>query len=148
MAAIANGGQLVTPHVAAGLGLPSDPGNALSDSDSTGLDVAPPRPMPGLDARKLDLLREALRRVVADPKGTAHSAAGETLSFAGKTGTAECSPGSADHAWFAGYTPAESPRVAFVVVLEHAGDAAATAVPTAKRLVDRIESLDLTPSHR
>jgi penicillin-binding protein 2 len=138
MAAIANGGQLVTPHVAAGLGLPSDPGDSLSDSDAAALAIAPPRQIPGLDARKLELLREALRRVVADPKGTARSAAAEGPSFAGKTGTAETSPGAADHAWFAGCAPAESPRVAFVVVLEHAGDAAATAVPTATRLVQRL----------
>ncbi|HEY2148718.1 MAG TPA: penicillin-binding transpeptidase domain-containing protein [Pirellulales bacterium] len=148
MAAIANGGRLVTPHVAGGLGLPSEPGNSPSESDAAAFDVAPPRAIPALDARKLELLREALRRVVTDPKGTAHSAAGEGLSFAGKTGTAETSPGTADHAWFAGYAPAESPRVAFVVVLEHAGDAAATAVPTAKRLVDRMAALDVMSPHR
>ncbi|HKD38585.1 MAG TPA: penicillin-binding transpeptidase domain-containing protein, partial [Pirellulales bacterium] len=105
-AAIANGGRLVTPHVADSLGLPSDPGDLPSSIDAAALDIPPPKPIPGLDARKLELLREALRRVVTDPKGTAHSAAGDGLSFAGKTGTAETNRGSADHAWFAGYAPA------------------------------------------
>ncbi len=148
MAAIANGGRLVMPHVAAGLGLPSEPGNSLSESGSSVFDIAPPRAIPGLDARKLELLREALRRVVTDPKGTAHSAASDARSFAGKTGTAETSPGSSDHAWFAGYAPVESPRVAFVIVLEHAGDAAATVVPAARRLVDRLAALDIVWPHR
>jgi cell division protein FtsI/penicillin-binding protein 2 len=76
---------------------------------------------------------------VSDPKGTGHATiALDGLDIAGKTGTAELGDGSADHAWFAGYAPVEAPRVAFVIVLEHAGDAAATAGPVAKRLVEQL----------
>ena len=45
---------------------------------------------------------------------------------AGKTGTAQTDEQDNDHAWFAGYVPADRPRVAFVVVLEHAGNAGET----------------------
>ena len=142
MAAIANGGQLVTPHVAEGLGLAADPDAAPEQAGSAAIDIAPPRPIPGLDPRKLEIVREGLRRVVADPKGTGHATAAlESIAIAGKTGTAETGAGSADHAWFAGYAPADAPRIAFVVVLEHAGDAAATAAPAAKRLVERLQEL-------
>jgi penicillin-binding protein 2 len=142
MAAIANGGQLVTPHVAKGLGLAADPDGQDTDTDSPEIEIAPPRAIAGLDSRKLEIVRDGLRRVVADPKGTGHSTAAlEGIMIAGKTGTAETGAGSADHAWFAGYAPADAPRIAFVVVLEHAGDAAATAAPAAKRLVERLRDL-------
>ena len=140
MAAIANGGQLVAPHVAARLALAAsttdDPssGDALPD-----IEFPAPRAIPGLDSKKLEVVREGLRKVVSDPKGTGHATVAlDGLAIAGKTGTAELGDGSADHAWFAGYAPAESPRVAFVIVLEHAGDAAATAGPVAKRLVEQL----------
>ena len=140
MAAIANGGQIVTPHAGARLALATsttdDPssGDALPD-----IEFLAPRAIPGLDPKKLDIVREGLRKVVSDSKGTGHATVAlDGLDIAGKTGTAETGDGSADHAWFAGYAPAESPRVAFVIVLEHAGDAAATAGPVAKRLVEQL----------
>ncbi|HEV2973095.1 MAG TPA: penicillin-binding transpeptidase domain-containing protein [Pirellulales bacterium] len=143
MAAIANGGQLVTPHVAERISLPvSDSGDSAGDSDLPDLGISAPQPIPGLDSRKLDIVREGLRRVVADSQGTGHATiALEGVSIAGKTGTAETGDGTADHAWFAGYAPADNPQVAFVVVLEHAGDAAASAGPVARRLVECLQTL-------
>ena len=67
----------------------------------------------------------------------------ESIAVAGKTGTAVAGAGRCDHAWFAGYAPAAGPRVAFVVVLEHAGDGAAAAGPVAKRLVMRMRQLGM-----
>jgi cell division protein FtsI/penicillin-binding protein 2 len=40
------------------------------------------------------------------------------MNVAGKTGTASDSRGGNVHAWFAGYAPARSPRVALVIFLE------------------------------
>jgi len=140
MAAVANGGQRVTPHLASGLGLPE-----LADDQSTAdlaeiaddpIRIPTPRPIPGLDPATLATIREGLTRVVADPRGTAHGTVFcESIAIAGKTGTAQTGADRADHAWFAGYVPAEQPKLAFVVVLEHAGDAAEAAGPVAKRLV-------------
>jgi penicillin-binding protein 2 len=143
MAAIANRGQLVTPHVAARVALTS----STTDEPSTGaelpdLDIPAPQSVAGLDPKTLDVIRDGLRQVVSDPKGTGHATVSlEGLDIAGKTGTAETGDGSPDHAWFAGYAPADAPRVAFVIVLEHAGDAAATAGPVAKRLVEQLRDL-------
>jgi penicillin-binding protein 2 len=58
------------------------------------------------------------------------------VSIAGKTGTAEPGGGRPDHAWFAGYVPAERPKIAFAVVLEHAGSGGHAAGPVAKRFVE------------
>ena len=92
----------------------------------------------------LPAIREGLLRVVADPKGTAHGTVYmESTAIAGKTGTAETGEDQASHAWFVGYAPAEEPKVAFVVVLEHAGDAATAAGPVVKRLVLRMEQLGM-----
>ena len=82
---------------------------------------------------------EGLRRTVADPLGTAYDGDSQpAVSWAGKTGTAETGTDNQEHAWFAAYAPADQPRVALVVVLEHAGNASETAVPVAKRLVAEI----------
>ena len=143
MAAVANGGRLVTPHLAERLGLPAADGDAPADrSAPAAIETPAPRPIAGLDPRKLEIVRAGLRRVVADPRGTGHATiALAGIAIAGKTGTAQAGNGTADHAWFAGYAPADNPRVAFVVVLEHAGDAAATAGPIARRFVERLGEL-------
>lgn len=87
-------------------------------------------------------MREGLCRVVEDPSGTAYDTVRlPHLAIAGKTGTAESGGPQQDHAWFAGYVPAESPRYAFVVVLEHAGSGATAAGSVARNLVQRMQQL-------
>ncbi|HEY8551826.1 MAG TPA: penicillin-binding transpeptidase domain-containing protein, partial [Thermaerobacter sp.] len=66
------------------------------------------------------VIRDALRRVVADPTGTAHAlAATRGWTVSGKTGTAQVGGGerAPRWRWFAGWaTPAESDRVRFLMV--------------------------------
>jgi penicillin-binding protein 2 len=124
MAAVANGGRLVGPRLAAGRREAS---------------LAPR--IEGLSPATLAAVRKGLERVVADPLGTGYrTLRSQAASVAGKTGTAE-TDGEADHALFAGYAPAESPRVAFAVVLEHAGGGGDAAGPVARRLVETLASL-------
>jgi penicillin-binding protein 2 len=126
MAAVANGGLLVAPHV-------------VRQGPSPGDHPLPSQPVPGLTGSTLAALRAGLLRGVADTAGTAHGSLYlEQISIAGKTGTAEIGEGQPDHAWFAGYVPADRPRYAMVVVLERAGNAATAACPVAKRLVLRM----------
>jgi penicillin-binding protein 2 len=145
MAAVANGGLLVTPHVVSGLGLTEQgepTAEASAESAEPPIRVPPPRPIPGLHPATLAAIREGLERVVSDPRGTAHATVFlDSIEIAGKTGTAETGEDGAEHAWLAGYAPADRPRVAFAVALEHAGDAAETAGPVAKRLVLRLQEL-------
>jgi penicillin-binding protein 2 len=119
MAAIGNGGYLVSPRVV----VDSDASSAALDADRSPV----PRPasiqkIPGLSERTLATVRSGLEMVVQHPRGTGSSARVEMVTLAGKTGTAEVA-GRRDHAWFAGYVPARSPRIAYVVVLEHGGSA-------------------------
>jgi len=62
--------------------------------------------------------------------GMAHMTQPEApMKVAGKTGTAASDKGPWTHGWFAGYAPAENPRIALVVFLEkgHGSDAASIA---------------------
>jgi penicillin-binding protein 2 len=87
----------------------------------------------------LSRVREGLRKVVQDRHGTGYKYARlPEIEFAGKTGTAEVGGNRPDHAWFAGYAPANNPRVAFAVVLEHAGSGGREAGPVAKQLVQSL----------
>ena len=126
-AAIANGGKLVTPHLA------TRPSVAV---------VTESHPIPGLTVDMIDAIRTGLGRAVTDPEGTAHATVESTeISIAGKTGTAQTGNNQPDDAWFAGYAPADHPRLAFVVVLEHAGNAETAAGPIVRRLVERMNDL-------
>ena len=80
-----------------------------------------------------------LAKAVAEPTGTGYKTVRTpAISIAGKSGTAQVGRGQADHAWFAGYAPAEQPRIAFAVVLEHAGSGGKAAGPVARQLVEAL----------
>ena len=148
MAAIANGGVLVTPHVASALGLPDlADGQSTADLGDPVDDLIPPpaaRRIAGLTPPTLAVLREGLKRVVCDPHGTAHGTVWlDSIEVAGKTGTAENAMEGAEHAWFAGYAPADEPKWAVVVVLQHAGNAEEAAGPVAKRLILKMKGVGL-----
>lgn len=63
---------------------------------------------------------------------TATRAAG--MAIGGKTGTAQVGEGE-PHAWFIGFAPAESPKVAIAVVVPHGGEGARVAAPIAGRVL-------------
>ncbi len=148
MAAVASDGRLVTPHLVSRaekgtrFNLPERPGGCFAQIKPGPFFGS--RAIPGLKVSTLEEIREGLRRVVSDGKGTAHDTVYmESIAVAGKTGTAQTGADRADHAWFAGYVPADSPKLAFVVVLEHSGNGGEVAGPVAKRLVIRMRQLGL-----
>ena len=105
MAAVANGGFLVTPHVASRLEPPASDsaGDPIGDAETGTINATPPRPIRGLELSRLAMVQEGLRRVVADRHGTGYATVRlKGIEIAGKTGTAETGGGLADHAWFAG----------------------------------------------
>jgi peptidoglycan glycosyltransferase len=54
-------------------------------------------------------------------RGTGTLAAVPGVSVAGKTGTAQIDGSGAPHAWFIAFAPAEAPRVAVAIIVEHGG---------------------------
>lgn len=147
MAAIANGGYLVTPHLATSAG----PTSIETDGSTPVRPVfahPEPQPIPGLHPQTLAAVREGLYNVVHDPHGTGYKSIRlKEVAIAGKTGTAEVGGGRPDHAWFAGYAPADQPRVAFAVVIEHGGSGGKVAGPIARDFVKTLlETGLITPS--
>jgi penicillin-binding protein 2 len=139
IAAIANGGRLVTPRLADAAGL-ATVNSADAVDNSSSMSDAPQ--IAGLSSRSLEWVRMGLRQVVAHPQGTGYKTVRlQGISIAGKTGTAEPGQGRPDHAWFAGYVPADRPRIAFVVVLEHAGSGGHAAGPVAREFVQALVAL-------
>ena len=92
---------------------------------------------------------DTMRSVVNDPRGTGTAARIPNVPVAGKTGTAETAPGEKPHAWFIAFAPADHPRYAIAVLVEHGGsDNAETtggrvAAPIAKQV---LQTLLTTPA--
>lgn len=89
-------------------------------------------------------LARAMRSVVVEGTGR-RAMQGESISVAGKTGTAQLDEGM-PHAWFAGFAPYDGNReksIAFAVVVEHGGYGGSTAAPIARAIVDAAAGLGL-----
>lgn len=146
MAAVANGGRLITPRLVDSLG--SSPVASTGASDATA-DAYEPKPISDLSPRTLEWVRMGLAQVVADRQGTGYKTIRlDEVAIAGKTGTAEPGGGKPDHAWFAGYVPADRPKIAFVVVLENAGSGGHAAGPVARKFVQAMLEQGLLPGRR
>jgi penicillin-binding protein 2 len=131
MALIVNGGWLVTPHVVSDEGVSH---RSFEPSASPGHTARVK--INGLHEATLQAVRDGLIAAVEQPGGTAFRTARlADVQFGGKTGTAETSGNRPDHAWFAGFAPADDPRYVFVVVLEHGGSGSHAAAPVAREIV-------------
>jgi penicillin-binding protein 2 len=145
-AALANDGTLYQPQLV----------RSIETSSGTTVQEFPPRVRSIIDVEpgQLALIKNALHGVVEDSEGTAYSESIGDVDVAGKTGTAQVShvtPRSVDpkrvwyfnrdHAWFAGYAPANSPEIAIVVLIEHGGGGGKNAPPVAMRVVEAWQKL-------
>lgn len=98
----------------------------------------------------LDLIKQALVAVVNEPHGTGSGARVKGVQVAGKTGTAQIIALEAektlseggdlpeefkDHAWFVAVAPADDPKLALAVVVEHGGHGGSAAAPIARELI-------------
>ena len=115
VAAIANGGYLVTPHLH---GRPP-----------------PAQRIEGLSASTLGIVRRAMHRVVHGDRGTGRSARIEGLAIAGKSGTAQ-GPNRDDDAWFVAFAPYQRPEIAVVAVVEGGGGGGAVAAPVVRAVLE------------
>jgi len=144
-AAIANGGDVLRPHLAAQITRPNP-----QTGDTEVLREIEPEVVNtlGLDETSLVMMRQGLIDVVSGGGGTARSAfVGFPLDqyqVAGKTGTAQI--GSVDsgnnYAWFASYAPAAAPEYVVVVYVRGAGHGGDTAAPIAREIYEGIFELD------
>lgn len=125
-AAIANGGILMKPYLLERV------------ESSAGEEVKQFLPESAgslMTADEAEALSGLMRLVVTE--GTGSAVRTDAYSVAGKTGSAEFETGRETHAWFTGFAPAESPRLAVTVVVEEAGSGGQVAAPIARSIFDR-----------
>ncbi len=105
----------------------------------------------GLPASKKNLavVRQGLLEVVHGNRGTARRIRLPGIQIAGKTGTAQVFSRKAgekfnnkklrrtlqDHAWFVCYAPAQNPKIAIAVIIEHGEHGSSAAAPVARELI-------------
>ncbi len=135
IAAVGNGGDVPRPHL-----------DATQSFEPTHMEIRP---------EILSLIRAALVDVVN--LGTGRNAGLDGVQVAGKTGTAQVYRHSAgvdtdllpkderDHAWFVGYAPADDPKIAFAIVVEHGGHGGTTAAPIARKVLEVFFDPDRPP---
>ncbi|HLW47625.1 MAG TPA: penicillin-binding protein 2 [bacterium] len=121
MAAVANGGTLVTPHVVTEI--------RSLDGKVIARIAPPPSGRVNVSRETMAILHTGLAAVVTRGTGTGVLMPG--LTVAGKTGTAEASHGK-PYAWFAAYAPVDQPRLVVVAMVENAGFGAENALPVVK----------------
>ncbi len=128
-ATIANGGTLVTPHIA----------KAVLDAQGKVVrEITPKTSTVPVDPQHLKDIREGMYQSVnlIDGAGVAARQAGSGVAIAGKTGTAEFGPvlaatGKQDqHAWFTGFAPYGDPTFVVTVYFDR-GIGGAKAAPVA-----------------
>jgi penicillin-binding protein 2 len=151
IAAVGNGGTLYRPRIVKSI-VDSD-GNIVKsiESEITG----------GLPASKenLSLVQKGLLEVVQGDRGTARRIRIKGINIAGKTGTAQVFSRKAgekfdnenlgrnlrDHAWFVSYAPAEDPKIAICVIIEHGEHGSSAAAPVAGALIQKYLANTIKP---
>jgi peptidoglycan glycosyltransferase len=109
-AAVANRGKLMKPYLV----------DQLRAPDLTVIDQSEPEQLSQpISADVAAQLTQMMTSVVAN--GTGRKARIDGVQVAGKTGTAEVSPGVPPHTWFVGFAPADHPRIAVAVFIANGG---------------------------
>ena len=151
-ACIANGGHPIQPRL---LKTEKDTSEFANTAEAH-------KPSDWINPDHLAFLRETMMEVIKNPRGTAHARLynPNRPTIAGKTGTSQVRRISLqereegirkgedidwklrDHALFVGFAPAENPRYAVSVLVEHGGSGSSTAAPIARDLLWRALDLD------
>ena len=131
MAAIANGGRLVQPHIV----------RLVSGKPVV---YEPPRSM-GFKPSTIAAIRRGLFMAVS-VGGSGQNARISDIAVAGKTGSAQVVSSAKltrdvasiqPHAWFAGFAPLENPRIVLAVLVDHGGSGGAAAAPVARAIFEK-----------
>lgn len=127
-AAIANGGDVVRPHV------------AQQVEDPEGRVIQEIRPAPRrhveIQAAYRQAILDGLHAAAMEPGGTSYPVFGNwRQDIAGKTGTAERGVGNADQSWYVALAPYPDPQYVVAVTIERGGFGADSAAPAAAQIL-------------
>jgi len=143
ISAVFNGGMIYQPKVVKRVGYDTSEVFEFAPNLQRTLDFSD---------NNMKLVKEALIAVVNEPHGTGFNHARiKGINVAGKTGTAQVINLEAakkinpdgdvpdeflDHAWFVAIAPAENPKIAVAVIVEHGEHGGSTSGPIAKKLIE------------
>ena len=123
VAAVANEGRIMKPYIVA---------QVLDYHKKVLQETKPAVWLEPISTETAVSLKALMVQVVESGTGTRAALSG--VQVAGKTGTAEVAEGE-PHAWFAGFAPAEEPRVVVAVLVENAGTGGSVAAPIARAVI-------------
>ena len=143
-AMIANGGQMVTPHIAEDVEL------STGDTGQSGRQVwrvlATQQTTPsGVNPAALQAVQQGLWLGTHSVYGTSYGVFGHfPVSISGKTGTAEKdvtlpgypNPVKLSQSWWCGYGPSENPSIVVCAVIENGGHGGTAAAPAALQVFE------------
>ncbi|HEY8909230.1 MAG TPA: penicillin-binding transpeptidase domain-containing protein [Desulfosporosinus sp.] len=123
-AGIANHGVIMTPHIVE---------RVLDPAQTVLLEQKPQPWLTALSKEEADKITSAMVTAVTD--GTAAPGALPDVQVAGKTGSAEPGGDVTSHGWYIAFAPAEAPRIAVAVIVEHGGTGGGSAAPIARQIM-------------
>jgi len=141
-AMIANGGQLVTPHIAQDVEKPTSDTSSPTVLRELATQQATPS---GVDPTYLEAVREGLYAGTHSVNGTSYGVFGQfPVAIAGKTGTAEKdvtvpgypNPLKLNQSWWCGYGPFDDPSIVVCAVIENGGHGGTAAAPAALQVFE------------
>jgi penicillin-binding protein 2 len=142
-AMIANGGKLVTPHLADDVELTGNNGKRARTLRRFGAQPAEPT---GVDPTALRYVQLGLEEATHASIGTGSGVFGNfPVDIAGKTGSAELNvplpgyqyPQNLTQSWFCGYGPFDAPTIVVCAVIENGGHGGTAAAPAALRVFEQ-----------
>jgi len=139
-ALIANGGKLVTPHVADDVEIAGNKGQPIRVLRRFG---AQPPQSSGIDPIALTYVQRGLEEATHSSIGTSSGVFGNyPIDIAGKTGSAELlvklpgfpHPSNQTQSWWCGYGPYNAPTIVVCALIENGGHGGTSAAPAALKV--------------
>jgi penicillin-binding protein 2 len=142
-AMIANGGKLVTPHIADDVEIAGAKGQPIRILRRFG--AQPPQPT-GVDPTALSYVQRGLEEATHSSIGTGAGVFGNfPIDIAGKTGSAEKlvrlpgfpNPSNQTQSWWCGYGPYNQPTIVVCALIENGGHGGTSAAPAALKVFEQ-----------
>ena len=133
MAAIANRGYYLKPHLIKGIG----------DKNVVKKEYVVKNYV-GVDEKYFPIVINGMRDAVNSPWGTAKESQISNIVMCGKTGTVQ-NPHGKNHSVFIGFAPMDNPKIAIAVIVENGGFGGSYAAPISSFMVEKYLTDSIKP---
>ncbi len=122
---VANRGFFYPPHVVRSVGNEKNKTKYSSQKNISSINV-----------EYIDVVRQGMMEVFEGDHGTARAYKLDSITMAGKTGTAD-NPHGKPHSNFIAFAPVDNPKIAICVIVENAGFGSTYAAPIATLMIEK-----------